>query len=74
MATLENDLKANEKIKKSTPVIRDKVITITSGLSFKDIRTSSGKQALRENLTKQLQELMGPNLIRNIYITELVVQ
>ena len=64
----------SEKVKSLEPLIRDAVITLICSLAFQDIRTAKGKQALREQITKRLGELLGANHVANVYFTEFVVQ
>lgn len=64
----------SETIKKREPMIRDAIITLTSSLSFQEIRTTSGKGALREQIIAKLNGLLGANQVRNVYFNEFVVQ
>ena len=63
-----------EEAKKNVPQMRDKVLLILPAKMFKDIRTSSGKDALREEIIAQLNPLLDKCKITNLYFQEFVIQ
>jgi len=63
-----------EETKKSVPQMRDKVLMILPTKTFKVIRTSSGKDALRKEIIAQLNPLLKNCKITNLYFQEFVIQ
>ena len=63
-----------EETKKSVPQMRDKVLMILPTKTFKVIRTSSGKDALRKEIIDQLNPLLKKCKITNLYFQEFVIQ
>lgn len=68
-------LTANELI---LPRIRDEVFMIISNKSYNEVRTTSGKVTLKEEIMMRLNELMkeefNKELISRIYFTKFIVQ
>ena len=63
-----------EEVKKIVPKMRDKVLLILPAKKFKDIQTSSGKDALRKEILAQLNPLLNKCKITNLYFQEFVIQ
>ena len=63
-----------EEVKKSVPQMRDKVLMILPAKMFKEIRTSSGKDALRKEIIDQLNPLLKKCKITNMFFQEFVIQ
>ena len=63
-----------EETKKSVPQMRDKVLMILPTKTFKVIRTSSGKDALRKEIVAQLSPLLKNCKITNLFFQEFVIQ
>ena len=63
-----------EEAKKAIPQMRDKILMILPAKKFSDIRTSSGKDALRDEIIAQLNPLLEKSKITNLYFQEFVVQ
>ncbi len=63
-----------EEYEKRLPQLRDSVLTILSSKYFKDILTSEGKNALREEIKEKMNQLLVEMKVRNIYFTEFVIQ
>ena len=63
-----------EEAKKAIPQMRDKILMILPAKKFSDIRTSSGKGALRDEIIAQLNPLLEKSKITNLYFQEFVVQ
>ncbi len=61
---------ANERI----PQINDAIIMVLSSKTVEEVLSPEGKLELRMELIRKLNELLGPNAIRNIYFTQFVVQ
>ena len=60
--------------KENVPRMRDKVLLILPTKEFKDIRTSSGKEALRKEIIEQLSPLLKNCKITNLFFQEFVIQ
>ena len=63
-----------ESIRKKEPVIRNAIITLTSALTFADIRTVKGKRQLRRKMTQAINTVMGAPVVRTVFFNEFVVQ
>jgi len=63
-----------DDVKKKLPKMRDRILMILPAKAFNDIRTSSGKDALREEIIAQLNPLLDKCKIENLYFQEFVVQ
>ena len=63
-----------EEAKKAIPQMRDKILMILPAKRFADIRTSSGKNALRDEIIAELNPLLEKCKITNLYFQEFVVQ
>lgn len=64
----------SEVIKKKEPVVRDAIITLTSSLTFADVRTAKGKRRLRAQIIRLVNNVLGAALVRAAYFNEFVVQ
>ncbi len=70
---VETPLKG-EEYEKRLPQLRDSVLSILSSKFFKDILTSEGKNALREEIKEKMNQLLVEMKVRNIYFTEFIIQ
>lgn len=68
----------NEKrslmIKKHEVQLRDTIILLLSGQSFKDINSMEGKLRLKQSLLTKINQILGGRIVRRLYFTEFVVQ
>jgi len=62
--------RANERI----PQINDAIIMVLSSKTVEEVLSPEGKMELRIELIRKLNELLGPNSIKNIFFTQFVVQ
>jgi flagellar basal body-associated protein FliL len=62
------------KINARMPMMDDTVITTLSTKTFEDLYTAAGKEKVREELKKAIQEKMPDFSLMSIYFTEFVVQ
>ncbi len=62
--------KANERI----PQINDAIIMVLSSKTVEEMLSPEGKLELRLELIRKLNDLLGPNSVKNIYFTQFVVQ
>ena len=63
-----------EEFEKRLPQTRDSVLTILCSKNSRDIMTSEGKNALREEIKEKMNHLLTETKVRNIYFTEFVIQ
>ena len=61
---------ANERI----PQINDAIIMVLSSKTVEEVLSPEGKLELRLELIRKLNDLLGPNTVKNIYFTQFVVQ
>ena len=61
-------------LEKHLSQLRDTIIMILSSMSFSDINTMEGKLELKKMLMMKINQVMGENIVTNIYFTEFVVQ
>jgi flagellar basal body-associated protein FliL len=65
---------ASEAFRKREPLVKDAIIQLASNMTFKQVRTQQGKEALRTSLLARLEAVLGSKMVSNIYYTEFVVQ
>lgn len=63
-----------EAIQKGLPQVRNAVLMILPAKKYEDIHTIEGKKTLRDQLLDNLNELMAPGSVTDIFFTEFVVQ
>ncbi len=68
------DKKYEEPIKTLLPVVKDKIIGVLSTKSLDDINNSNGKENLRQELLKQINEALGAPEVKNVLFTSFVYQ
>lgn len=63
-----------KEIDKKLPAIRDLIIRILSSKTVEEIQTSKGKEKLKEEIKRKINEILTTGEIRNVYFTEFVIQ
>jgi len=63
-----------QEIDKKLPAIRDLIIRILSSKTVEEIQTSKGKEKLKEEIKRKINEILTTGEIRNVYFTEFVIQ
>ena len=63
-----------KEIDKKLPAIRDLIIQILSSKSVEEIQTAKGKQKLKEEIKRKINEILTTGEIKNVYFTEFVIQ
>ena len=63
-----------EEIDKKLSPIRDLIIRILSSKTVEEIQTSKGKEKLKEEIKRKINEILTTGEIRNVYFTEFVIQ
>ena len=72
---LELDAPETQKeIDKKLPAIRDLIIRILSSKTVEEIQTAKGKEKLKEEIKRKINEVLTTGEIRNVYFTEFVIQ
>lgn len=54
--------------------VRDSIITLISNEKAEDLQTSKGKEDLKENVRKIVNEQLRKELVRRVYFTQFVIQ
>ena len=62
------------EVDKKLPAIRDLIIRILSSKTVEEIQTSKGKEKLKEEIKRKINEILTTGEIRNVYFTEFVIQ
>jgi len=63
-----------QEVDKKLPAIRDLIIRILSSKSVEEIQTAKGKEKLKEEIKRKINEMLTTGEIRNVYFTEFVIQ
>ena len=63
-----------QEVDKKLPAIRDLIIQILSSKSVEEIQTAKGKQKLKEEIKRKINEILRTGEIKNVYFTEFVRQ
>ena len=63
-----------QEIDKKLPAIRDLIIRILSSKTVEEIQTSRGKEKLKEEIKRKINEILTTGEVRNVYFTEFVIQ
>ncbi len=69
-----SDESVREEIKARLPQIRNALLMILPSKRIRDISTSQGKDALRQQIIDAINQLLPKGKIRNVYFTEFVIQ
>lgn len=68
------DQKVEEIIKKKEAVIKDTIITVLSGKTIEEVIVPEAKDKIKQELLTRVNEVLGEELITNIYITQYIVE
>jgi flagellar FliL protein len=63
-----------QEVDKKLPAVRDLIIRILSSKTVEEIQTSKGKEKLKEEIKRKLNEILTTGEIRHVYFTEFVIQ
>lgn len=63
-----------QEIDKKLPAIRDIIINILSSKTVEEIQTAKGKDKLKEEIKRKVNEILTTGEIRHVYFTEFVIQ
>jgi flagellar FliL protein len=56
------------------PQIRDLLLTLLTSKTFEEIRTPAGKQALRDDVLRRVNQILDREAVKAVYFTEFIVQ
>ena len=72
------DQTVTTEIDQSMPVIRNNILLLLSSLTYEQVSTLEGKQKLREDILKEIQnvlkEKIGKPGVEEVYLTSIVMQ
>jgi len=63
-----------QEVDKKLPAVRDSIIQILSSKTVEEIQTARGKEKLKEEIKRKLNEMLTTGEIRHVYFTEFVIQ
>ena len=63
-----------QEIDKKLPAIRDLIIRVLSSKAVEEIQTAKGKEKLKEEIKRKINEILSTGEIRHVYFTEFVIQ
>jgi len=63
-----------QEVDKKLPAIRDLIIRILSSKTVEEIQTSKGKEKLKEEIKRKINEMLTTGEIRHVYFTDFVIQ
>ena len=66
--------RVQEEISKKLPVIRDLTIGVLSSKTIEEIQTLKGKDKLKREIRKKINEILTKGEIKNVYFTKFVIQ
>lgn len=75
--TLDVELRSKdsaEKLQKNESKVRDAVILLLSSKTFADLSSIENKLALKDEIVKRLNQIVGGSMVYRVYFTEMVVQ
>lgn len=68
------DKDSAEKLQKNESKVRDAVILLLSSKTFADLSSMQSKMALKEDIVRRLNGIVGGSTVLRVYFTEMVVQ
>lgn len=63
-----------EKAKQKTPQLRDAIITLLTSKSSESLFPPEGKLQLKDEINARMNQIMGANTVKNVYLTDFVMQ
>jgi len=63
-----------QEVDKKLPAVRDLIIRILSSKTVEEIQTAKGKEKLKEEIKRKINEILTTGEIRHVYFTEFVIQ
>lgn len=63
-----------EKAKAKIPQLRDAVISLLTSKSSDSLMTPEGKLQVKDEINVRANQILGPNSVKNVYLTDFVMQ
>lgn len=63
-----------ESAKAKTPQIRDAIINLLTSKTSDSLMSPEGKLQLKDEINMQVNQILGNNTVKNVYLTEFVMQ
>ena len=63
-----------ETAKSKTPQIRDAIINLLTSKTSESLMSPEGKLQLKDEINMQVNQILGNNSVKNVYLTEFVMQ
>ncbi|MGO9380337.1 MAG: flagellar basal body-associated protein FliL [Dissulfurispiraceae bacterium] len=63
-----------EKAKQKSPQLRDAVITLLTSKSSESLFPPEGKLQLKDEINARMNQILGANTVKNVYLTDFVMQ
>ncbi len=63
-----------EKAKQKSPQLRDAVITLLTSKSSESLFPPEGKLQLKDEINARMNQVLGANTVKNVYLTDFVMQ
>ena len=64
----------NDAIRQRIPQIRDSIMMILTSKRYEDVKDTTGKIALRQDIQKQINVFFKEPCVSNVYFTDFVIQ
>ena len=65
---------ASKDLADQEPKVRDQVIMLLSSKSIQDLATMESKMALKADIIRRLNQILGSSKVLQVYFTEMVIQ
>ena len=69
-----NGAAANAELMDKEPQVRDQIIMLLSSKSYQELATMESKMALKADIVRRLNQIMGGSKVLQVYFTEMVIQ
>jgi flagellar FliL protein len=63
-----------EKAKQKSPQLRDAIITLLTSKSSESLFPPEGKLQLKDEINARMNQVLGANTVKNVYLTDFVMQ
>lgn len=68
------NIDAAEKLQRNESKVRDAIILLLSSKTFADLSSIESKLALKDEIVRRLNQIVGGSAVLRVYFTEMVVQ
>lgn len=65
---------ANAELADKEPQVRDQIIMLLSSKTYQELSTMESKMALKADIVRRLNQIMGGSKVLQVYFTEMVIQ